>query len=212
MKHGLRAEKFFSDEEKKRIRETTRSIESGTVGEVAVMVVESSEHYFDAEVVGAILLSGSLSLAIAALHFHSSVWWYIPIAFLLFFPSRLMFRRFPVFKAILVSSHRKEHAVRLRAVRAFYEKGLHKTKGNTGILFFISVLERKVRVLADSGIHEKIGQETLNRFAREVSSGIKNGRACDALCAAMKDAGELLSQHFPVTADDTNQLPDDVIT
>jgi len=87
----------------------------------------------------------------------------------------------------------------MRAVRAFYEKELYKAEGNTGILFFISLFERKVRVLADSGIHEKIGQETLNKFARVVSQGVKDGRACDALCEAIQEAGSLLAQYFPVT-------------
>ncbi len=76
-----------------------------------------------------------------------------------------------------------------RAVRAFYEKGLYKTRQNTGVLFFLSLLEHKVWVLADKGIYENIDQDTLNSFAQTVSHGIKEGRACDALCDAMKEAG-----------------------
>jgi putative membrane protein len=95
---------------------------------------------------------------------------------------------------------------------AFYEKGLYKTKQNTGVLFFLSLLERKVWVLADKGIYEKIEQETLNGFAQTVSQGIKEGRACDALCRAIEDAGTLLARHFPVTPGDTNELSDEVMT
>lgn len=212
MKHGLKAERFFSAEEKKRIRETTRDVESRTVGEVAVVVVESSDHYFEAEVAGGILLASLVSLAISALYFRSSVWFYLPLSFVIFFPARFLFRRVPALKSVFTGVHRKEHAVRLRALRAFYEKGLHNTKRNTGILFFISLIERKVRVLADSGIHEKIGQETLNRLAAKISKGIAEGRACDTLCLAITEAGELLAQHFPKTPDDTNELSDDVMT
>lgn len=212
MKHGLRAERFFTAEEKKRIRETTGEIESRTIGEVAVMVVESSDHYYEAEVIGGILLASLISLAVSVTYFHSSVWFYVPLSFLAFFPSRFLFRKVPVLKSGFVGAHRREHAVRLRAVKAFCEKGLYKTKKNTGILFLISLFERKVRVLADSGIHEKIGQETLNTFARQVSRGIKDGRACDALCEAMRGAGELLARHFPIMKDDTNELSDDVMT
>ncbi len=211
MKHGLRAEKFFSEEERKRIREAIRSSESRTIGEIAVMVVESSDHYFEAEVIGAVLLSGLLSLTTTVSLFHSSVWWYVPLNFVLFFPARLLFRRVGTLKSAFVGLHRKEHAVRQRAVRAFYEKGLYKTRKNTGILFLISIFERKVRVLADSGIHEKIGQETLDGFVKGVSEGIRKGRACDSLCKAIHESGELLALHFPVTPDDTNELSDDVI-
>jgi putative membrane protein len=212
MKHGLKSEHFFTAEEKERIRETTRQIEFRTIGEVAVMVVESSDHYSEAEVTGGILLASLFSLAASVTWFQSSVWFYVPLSFLAFFPARFLFRKVPVLKAALLGPHRKEHAVRLRAVRAFYEKGLYRTKKNTGVLFFLSLLERKVRVLADSGIHEKIGQETLNKFARHVSRGIRDGQACDALCEAMREAGDLLAIHFPAAKDDTNELSDDVMT
>ncbi len=212
MKHGLKAERFFTPEERKRIRETTQGIESRTAGEVAVMVVESSDHYFEAEVTGGILLASLVSLAATVIFFRSSLWFYIPLSFLAFFPARLLFRKIPPLKSVFLGVHRKEHAVRLRAIRAFYEKGLHRTGKNTGVLFLISLLERKVRVLADSGIHEKIGQETLNKFARHVSLGIRDRRACDALCEAISEAGELLAKHFPATRDDTNELSDDVMT
>ncbi|HXX57837.1 MAG TPA: TPM domain-containing protein [Thermodesulfovibrionales bacterium] len=212
MKHGLKAERFFTAEEKKRIRETTRDVESRTIGEIAVMVVESSDHYFEAEIVGAILLSSLLSLAVTVSYFHSSVWFYVPLNFLFFFPARLLFQKVHSLKVAFTGLHRREHAVRLRAVRAFYEKGLYKTRKNTGILFFISLFERKVRVLADSGIHEKIGQETLDRLAKTVSQGIRDGRASDALCEAIKAAGALLEKHFPLTPGDTNELSDAVMT
>ncbi len=95
---------------------------------------------------------------------------------------------------------------------AFHEKGLNRTKEHTGVLFFISLLEHKVWVLADKGIHEKIGQETLNKFASKVSSGIREGRACDALCESIKEAGDLLAAHFPMKPGDTDELPNHVIT
>ncbi len=212
MKHGLKSEHFFSAEEKRRIRELTDKTESRTIGEVAVMIVESSDHYFEAEVMGGILFSSLISLATSVIFFRSSLWFYIPLNFFLFFPAQLFIRKVPVLKFHFVGAHRKEHAVRLRAVRAFYEKGLYKTRKNTGILFFISLFEKKVRVLADSGIHEKIGQETLNRFALHVSRGIRDNRACDALCEAIVEAKDLLAAHFPVAKNDANDLPEDVMT
>ena len=55
-------------------------------------------------------------------------------------------------------------------------------------------------------------QETLNRFASGVSRGIREGRACEALSQAIREVGVLLSEHFPITPGDTDELPDDVIT
>jgi putative membrane protein len=212
MRPSSKADKFFTAEERERLRAVTQEVESRTIGEIVVMVVERSDHYVEAEVLGGVLLASLLSLIVTLLYFHSSIWSYVPLSFLFFFPCRFLFQRIGVLKRLFIGIRRKEEAVRLRAERAFFEKGLYKTKKNTGVLFFLSLLERKVWVLADKGIYEKMDQESLNRFANEVSRGIREGRACEALSQAVEEIGVLLSKHFPITPGDTDELPDNVIT
>jgi len=212
MKHKTKADNFFTKKEKDRIKDTTHDAESRTIGEIAVMVVDSSDHYIEAEIIGGMLSASLLSLLVTVLYFHLSIWSYIPLSFLFFFPFSFIFKKVPILKIAFIGKKRMADAVRLRAVRAFYEKGLYKTRQNTGVLFFLSLLERKVWVLADKGIYEKIDQETMNKFAVIVSQGIKDGRACDALCEAIKGSGNLLARHFPITPGDIDELPDDVMT
>ncbi len=207
-----KADKFFTAEEKERLKTTVHEVESKTIGEIVVMVVDHSDHYMEAEVLGGVLLGSLLSLIVTLLYFHSSLWSYVPLSFLFFFPFRFLFQRIEILKRLFIGIKRKEETVRLRAERAFFEKGLYRTKKNTGVLFFLSLLERKVWVLADKGIYEKMDQETLNRFAKEVSRGIRENRACEVLSQAIQEIGVLLSQHFPITPDDTDELPDDVMT
>jgi len=212
MRYSVKADTFFSDEEKKRIENTTGDIEKRTIGEVVVMVVDRSDEYREAEVIGGVFLGSLFALIASVLLLHSSLWPYIPLSFLFFFPSAYLFKKFPVLKISFIGHGRKELAVMQRAVRAFYDKGLYRTRQNTGVLFFLSLLEHKVWILADKGIYDKIDQDTLNRFAQTVSHGIKEGRACDALCDAMKEAGDLLARHFPIAAGDTDELSDKVMT
>ena len=212
MREHSKAHRFFSPEEKERLKTMTREAESRTIGEIVVIVVDRSDHYIEAEVLGSVLLGSLLSLILTVLFFHSSIWSYIPLTFIFFFPCWFLFIRVEALKKLFIGIRKKEETVRLRAERAFFEKGLYRTKKNTGVLFFLSLLERKVWVLADKGIHEKMDQGTLDRFANEVSRGIKEGRACDALSKAIQEIGALLSQHFPITPDDTDELPDEVIT
>ncbi|MGZ3592987.1 MAG: TPM domain-containing protein [Syntrophales bacterium] len=212
MRGHPKSERFFTAEEKERLKATTHEVESRTIGEIVVMVVDHSDHYIEAEVLGSVLLGSLLSLILSVLFFHASLWFYIPLSFLFFFPFWFLFIKVEALKRLFIGSIRREEAVSLRAERAFFERGLYKTKKNTGVLFFLSLLERKVWVLADKGIHEKMDQGTLNRFANEVSRGVKQGRACDALSQAIQEIGVLLSRHFPITAGDTDELPDDVMT
>ena len=212
MKHRLTASDFFSEEEKEKIKATTQDVESRTIGEVVVMVVESSDPYVEADILGGVLLGSLLSFILTAVFFHSSIWSFVPMSFIFFFPSQWFVRKVIPLKALFISRERKADAVRRRAISAFYDHGLYKTRKNTGVLFLISWLERKVWVLADKGIHEKIGQESLNQIATLVSQGVREGRACEALCEAIRKMGEVLSKHFPMTPGDTNELPDAVIT
>jgi putative membrane protein len=212
MAYMTKAEKFFGEEERKRLTEAIKSAESLTIGEIVVMVVEGSDHYRDAEVIGGIFSGGLFSFIVTVAFFNSSLWSFIPLSFIFFLPSWLLFRKIPTLKMTFTTRERRREAVRQRALTAFYQKGLHRTKMNTGVLFFLSLLERKVWVLADSGIYEKIDQETLNRFAGIVTQGVRDHHACDALCESIRQMGELLARHFPRTREDIDELSDEVIT
>jgi len=206
-----KAELFFTEADKERLRAVVHDVESRTIGEVVVMVVDTSDDYPEAEIIGGIFLSSFVSLILTFLLFHASIFWFVPISLVLFFPSKLLLRSLPYLKKPFLGADRKEKAVRTRASVAFYEHGLNKTRQNTGVLFFLSLFERKIHILADHGIYSKIGQETLDRYAKNVAEGIKKDLACNALCQAIQDTGQLLSTHFPTFAGDTNELPDAVI-
>lgn len=209
----MKAEHFFSEEENRKITAAIKDVESRTDGEIAVMVVDSSNHYHEAEVLGGVILGSLLALIVTVLFFRHSLWVYIALTIIFFFPFGLLCARIPKLKAVFLSVKKKEEMVRLRALRAFYEKSLYKTRHHTGVLFFISLLERKVWVLADKGIYKKMEQETLSQFARMVSQGIKEGRACEvSLCQAIEGVGRLLAEHFPHLPGDVDQLPDQVLT
>ncbi len=98
MKHRVKADTFFSKEERERITKIIHDVESRTIGEVVVMVADSSEQYHETEAIGGIFLGSLLSLVITISFFHSSLWSYIPLSFLFFFPSKYLFQNVPVLK------------------------------------------------------------------------------------------------------------------
>ena len=206
-----KAKKYFTAEEITKIEEAIHEVENSSMGEVVAMVVDSSDHYPEAVVTGGVFLSSAVSLAAAKFFLGSSLWYFILLQFVLFFPFRFFLAASPFFKSLFIGPRSKQERVRQRALEAFYEKELYKTCGNTGILFFLSLYERKVWVLADKGIYEKIHQDTVESFARAVSQGMKEGRGCEALCEEIREAGELLSKHFPLEPGDTDELPNKVI-
>ncbi len=231
----IQAKNFFSEAEKEKIGNAVKAVEASTSGEIATMVVDRSDSYREAETLGAVLFAGLFALIVevmlesfvvtgeiyewTAVHQKSaqlllyglSIWTYIPLVFLLFFPSRYLFRKFPALKLPLVGRRRIDEAVREGAVRAFYAKGLYKTRDETGVLIFVSLMERKVWILGDRGINRKIPQTLWQGLARELSGGLKENRACETLCVVIGKIGAELALHFPRKADDANELSDKVL-
>ena len=208
----MAGKEFFSAAEKEAIRKTVADAELRSSGEIATMVVDDSDRYREAEQLGALLVAGLLAFVAAVCLHHVTIWSYIPCVFLLFFPLQLLFRRYPRLKLALVGQRRQAEAVHARALRAFYEKGLYRTRQETGILIFISVLERKVWILGDRGINEKIPPGSWQALAGELAAGIRSGRGAEALCRVIAGCGSELARHFPHRADDKNELPDDILT
>ena len=203
---------FFSDAEREMIRRAVAEAESKSSGEIATMVVRPSERYREAEALGALLLAGLLAVMAAVVSRHVTIWTYIPSVCLLFFPALWIFRRFPRLKLSFAGPLRQSEAVHERALAAFYEKGLYRTREETGILIFISLLERKVWILGDRGINEKIPPGYWHTLAGELSRGIRSGEGAQALCRVIAGCGAELARHFPRRPDDRNELPDEVLT
>ncbi|HEY5513957.1 MAG TPA: TPM domain-containing protein [Geomonas sp.] len=203
---------FFSDADKELIRRAVADAESRSTGEIATMVVPESERYREAEQLGALLVTGLVAVIAAVVLHHVTIWTYIPLVCLLFFPILGLFRRFPRLKLSFVGPRRQAEAVRDRALRAFYEKGLYRTREETGILVFISLLERKVWILGDRGINEKIPAGSWQSLADELAAGIRSDRAVAALCRVVAACGSELAHHFPRRADDRNELSDEILT
>ena len=208
----IQARDFFSTAEREKIRQAVAEAEKGTTGEIAVMVVDESDRYRDAEILGALLVAGLVSVILSVALHHVTIWFFLPVLFLLFFPCWYLFRKLPHLKLALLSYRRTHHAVTERAILSFYQKGLYRTKKGTGVLIYISLLEHRVWILGDKGINEKIEPGFWDSLVQELTSGIRAGRALDALCAVIARCGAVLTQQFPGRPDDTNELPDDVIS
>lgn len=207
----MKSETFFSAAENAEITRTIQEVELQTSGEVAVMVVGQSDSYPESRILAGVIIGCFLALGVTDLLLDDSLWGFLPLAatFSLFIARLTDY--LPLVKRFFVPGVRLEEMVREQAVQGFFQQGLYKTREATGVLFFISLFERRVWVLADQGINEKISQESLQTYAADIAKGIKEGRAAEALCQEIRRAGTVLAEHFPVRDDDINELPDQVM-
>ncbi|MGI8905808.1 MAG: TPM domain-containing protein [Candidatus Sumerlaeaceae bacterium] len=94
------------------------------------------------------------------------------------------------------------------AVAQFQRQGIANTKLNNGILLFIALDERKIELVADSGISSRIGQEQWDFVVQIISLGFRTGFPAESIVMALAAMGDLLGCHFPWQPGDVNELPD----
>ena len=85
--------------------------------------------------------------------------------------------------------------------------GLVETRERTGILIYVSLLEHRVVVLADRGIHSRVEAGTWDAVVERVVVGIRENRAEAGLADGIRLCGEILAERFPIRAGDLNELP-----
>ena len=208
----MNADKYFTVEEQERIQQAIAAAERRTSGEIVPMIVGASARYAEANVTG--LIAG-LALGSAAAVVWGDPWGYIHAE--LVWPVAgaalgLLLSHVPAVKRFLIPAARMAEAVHMRSLAAFTAHGLHYTKAHTGILILASLFERRVVVLADRGIHEKVQDGTWDEIVRIITSGLKSNDGCAAFCIAIEGCARILAEHFPRSADDRNELANKLVT
>jgi putative membrane protein len=210
------AKKFLTPQEYEQVDAAVRAAEKRTSGEIVCMIQGASYHYPMAHVIGAAALALPIALILTPLVGAwlwlgtQNMWIFISILATAFAIGYGVVKNTPGLKRLFISAHEIAEEVEEAAVTNFFRRGLYRTRENTGILLFISVFERKVWVLADRGINAKMEPGWWDALVAQITNGIRTGQGAAAICQAVDTMGRMLEEHFPVRADDTDEL-DNVI-
>ncbi len=103
---------------------------------------------------------------------------------------------------------------RLRAAslarQAFLEQGLHRTRGGTGLLIFVSEAEHYVEILADQGIARHVDDSEWQTIVNAFIDRVKAGRVAEGFQECVAACGDKLATHVPAT-EQKNELPNHLI-
>jgi putative membrane protein len=119
--------------------------------------------------------------------------------------------RLSFIQRLILSEDEMDRQVRHRAELEFYRAGLQDTRESIGILIFLSLVERKVVILADKAIAEKLPASTWDSAVHLILDNQKKNNLTVGLVAAIQYCGDLLSQYFPIKSSDVNELRNHLI-
>lgn len=97
-----------------------------------------------------------------------------------------------------------------RAANVFAMLKMHKTELRNGVLFYLSVEDRKFAILGDVGINIKVPENFWDSVKNTVLEQFKQGNQTEGLIQGILMAGEKLKAHFPYQKDDVNELSDEI--
>lgn len=204
---------LLSPEQAAAVREAVERAESASGAEIVPVVVPDSDGHEAALWKGAALGALAGAGAGALLAWLRGPWVPEPGLLLLPVAAGLLLGLLAAFPApgrrLLAGRRQLDQRVARAASEAFLEHEIFATRDRTGLLVYVSLLERRVRILADSGIHPSVPPEEWEAMARAVAREMREKAPGEALLAAVTRVGGLLAARGPERRpDDVNELPD----
>ncbi len=100
---------------------------------------------------------------------------------------------------------------RERAIELFARLGVWDTEANNGVLVYVLLADRAVEIVADRGIHARVGTQAWEIICGEMQRRFAARHFEDGALAGLQAVSDLLAVHFPVRAgqDNTDELPNE---
>jgi uncharacterized membrane protein len=101
-------------------------------------------------------------------------------------------------------------SARERAIAMFGKLRVWDTEHNNGVLIYLLLAEHRIELVADRALSRRVDARQWQALVDEMSEAFAQRRYEAGLAAAIDHVGELLIEHFPLTAGSQrpNELPD----
>lgn len=116
--------------------------------------------------------------------------------------------RFVVEAVLDPASLFKDQSAQARAIDVFSQLRIWDTEHNNGLLIYLLLADHAVEIIADRGIHAKVGEEEWQRICRVMESDFRQGNFKGGVIMGVNAVTQHLAKHFPRAADDKNELSD----
>ncbi len=95
-----------------------------------------------------------------------------------------------------------------RAIEVFSQLRVWDTEHNNGVLIYLLFADRSIEIIADRGIHARIGQQELKGICRGMEAAFKKRDFVQGVVGGIEEVTRHLARHFPAAGARRNELPD----
>lgn len=204
------AKPFLTDRSRAALTQAVRAVESCSSAELVVAVRPRTGSYLHAD----LLVGIAAALAVLAVLLYSR--WEFSLAWFLIDPllagalAALAASWIPALRRALTPRKARRERVETAARSTFVERRIHGTSGKTGILLYISVLEREAAVVFDLGVEALAETDAWHEAIGEIESAVRRGADGTAVAERIHKLAELLSPALARSAADVDELANEV--
>lgn len=204
------AKPFLTEESKRQLIEAVQAVEAVSSAEVVVAVRPQSGPYLHAD-----LLAGVAAAFVTLLVLLFSPWsfalvWFVIDPVLAGILAAALSTRWPALRRTLTLPAARRRRVEVFARSTFLEKGVHKTRGRTGILLYVSLLEREAEVVVDSGVEPLVATESWQHAVGGICQTVRLGEDATAVSRQVRELAGLLGAALVRADDDVDELANEV--
>jgi uncharacterized membrane protein len=116
--------------------------------------------------------------------------------------------RFVVEPSLALHAVLRGDAPRQRALEVFGRLRIWDTEENCGVLVYLLLADHAVEIVADRGIHRRVGDASWHSICRRMEAEYRNGKFEEGAIAGVEAINALLALHFPRSSAGVNELPD----
>lgn len=117
----------------------------------------------------------------------------------------------PALARFFLSVHRAETEVKQYAQSVFLTREIFATGARTGVLLLVSLFERRIILLPDSGLKDRLNGDTLQDIIARMTPSLAQGEIARALEEGLERLSGILSAAVPGGQGGGNELPDVII-
>jgi uncharacterized membrane protein len=116
--------------------------------------------------------------------------------------------RFAVEGALHSTPLLKGQSARERALEVFSQLRVWDTEHNNGLLVYLLLADRAVEIVADRGLHAKVGTHGWEPICRKMEAAFKQADYEGGVVSGIQAVTQHLMKHFPARGGTRNELPD----
>jgi uncharacterized membrane protein len=102
----------------------------------------------------------------------------------------------------------RDQPARERALDVFSQLRIWDTADNNGVLIYLLLADHDVEIVADRGIHARVGAAGWEKICKEMETDFRAGNFERGVIKGIEAVSRELTTHFPRSGGGTNELPD----